>query len=197
MSDHMTRARESLLLRRTIQQKDRRSLSLLYAKYYTRLRRYVASRINSPAEAEDLAQNVFVELYESDGRGHPEDFHNAEAYLFGIARNLIRQHYHSAAKCPRPLDTPALEAIAADRRRAMHQPATPAECDDTQDLILKALNRLAPAARQALRLAIIDELPPDQAAPKANCSLNAFYQRLHVVRKTLRQLLAEQRSTKT
>jgi RNA polymerase sigma-70 factor (ECF subfamily) len=193
----MTRARESLLLRRTIQQKDRRSLSLLYAKYYTRLRRYVASRINSPAEAEDLAQNVFVELYKSDGKDHPEDSHNAEAYLFGIARNLIRRHYHSAAKSPKPLDTPALEALAADRRRAMHQSATLAESNGTQDLILKALNRLTPIGRQALKFAIIDELPPDQAARKANCSVNAFYQRLHVARKTLSQLLAEQHQPKT
>lgn len=197
MADQNERLRETTLVKRALRQRDRIALSFLHARYYMRIKRYIASRINSSADAEDLAQNVFVELCSSDGK-HLTDVHSAEAYLFGIARNLVRQHHRATAKSPKQLDTPAIEAIAADHRHRTHLPPTPlAGPDDTQDLILKALNRLAPAARQALRLAIIDEMPPDQAARKANCSLNAFYQRLHVVRETLRQLLAEQRQPKT
>jgi RNA polymerase sigma-70 factor (ECF subfamily) len=197
LADQNERLRETTLLERALRQRDRTALSLLHVRYYMRIKRYIASRINSSTDAEDLAQNVFVELCSSDGK-HPTDFHSAEAYLFGIARNLVRQHHRATAKSPKDLDTPAIEAIAADHRHRMHLPATPsAELDDTQDLILKALKHLAPAARQALKLALIDQLPPDQAARKASCSLNAFYQRLHVVRKTLRQLLAEQRQPRT
>ena len=83
---------------------------------------------------------------------------------------------------------PTIEAIAA-RCHPIHQPVAPGDSDDTQDLILKALSSLPPAARQALELAIIDELPPQQAARQAGCSPNTFYQRLYLARKAITQIL--------
>jgi RNA polymerase sigma-70 factor (ECF subfamily) len=185
---------DAVLLKRAILQKDRKALSLLYTRYCAPLKRYIASRVHSSDQAEDLAQKVFVELYTRDHKPH-HGWHNAEAYLFGIARNLIREHHRSTKKGPKPLDAPTIEAIAA-RCHPIHQAAAPGESDDTQDLILKALSSLTPNARQALKLAIIDDLPPDQAARKARCSVVAFYQRLSRARKALAQLCKYQEERK-
>jgi RNA polymerase sigma-70 factor (ECF subfamily) len=186
---------DNLLLKRAIHQRDRYALRLLYARYYAPLKRYIASRTHSPAQAEDLAQNLFVHLCQRNGKPN-YDCQNAEAYLFGIARNLIRQHHRNAERSPKPLDTPTLEAIAADRRRPTYPARLAAEPDDTQDLVLEALNRLPPAARQALKLAIIDDLPAQQAARKARCSVDAFYKRLSRARKAITRLLKYQRQAK-
>ena len=178
MLGETTGTQDNLLLKRALHDKDREALRVLYARYYAPLKGYIASRIHSAAQAEDVAQNVFVDLCSRKGKPL-YDCNNAEAYLFGIARNLIRQHHRRAAKSPKPLDTRALEAIAAARRHPTHSPSPGAESDDTQQLILKALNRLSPAGRRAIELAVMDQLPPDRAARKAGCSVNALYQRLH------------------
>ena len=196
MPNEMYATGDHLLLKRAIRQRDRDALRVLYARYYARLKRYIASGINSPSEAEDLAQELFVQLWRLNGN-RSCDCRNAEAYLFGIARNLIRQHHRDAAKLPKPLDARTLEIIAAERRGPAYPARRPAASDDAQELITKALNRLPPAVRQALKFTVIEGLGPDQAARRADCSVNAFYQRLHVARKTLSQLLAEHHQPKT
>jgi RNA polymerase sigma-70 factor (ECF subfamily) len=112
LADQNERLWETALLKRAMRQRDRTALSLLHARYYMRIKRYVASRIDSSTDVEDLTQNVFVELCSSD-RKQATDFYSAEAYLFGIARNLVREHHRAAAKSPKYLDTLAIEAIAA------------------------------------------------------------------------------------
>jgi len=194
VSDPITTTQDAVLLKRAALQKDRKALSLLYARYYAPIKRYIASRVHSCDQAEDLVQDVFVEVYTRDHKPH-QDYHNAEAYLFGIARNLVREHHRSTKKAPKPLDAPTIEAIAA-RCHPIHQAAACGESDDTQELILKALSSLSPAARKALKLTIIDELPPERAARKAGCSVNAFYQRLSRARKAIPQLLKNQRQPK-
>jgi RNA polymerase sigma factor (sigma-70 family) len=186
---------DNLLLKRALFQKDREALRLLYARYYAPLKGYIASRIHSAAQAEDVAQNVFVDLCSRNGKPL-YDCQNAEGYLFGIARNLIREHQRDAAKSPKALDSPTLEIIAVDRRRPTYPPRPPADFDDTQQLILKALNHLPPAARQALKLAVIDGLPPKQAARKAGCSVKTLYQRLSRARKAVGGLLKYQQERK-
>jgi len=79
---------EKLVLKRAICQQDRTALAFLHTKYYSRMMHYIASHVNSVQDAEDLTQDVFIELCK--GNGSFNGCENAEKYLFGIARNIIR-----------------------------------------------------------------------------------------------------------
>ena len=65
--------------------------ALLFEQHYTSVYRFVRYRLRGAAEAEDIAANVFEVAYTNihrfDYRGVP-----IQAWLFGIARNLARDH---------------------------------------------------------------------------------------------------------
>jgi len=84
------RSFDQLLLRWALNDKEEDALGVLYAKYHERLKRYIAQRIHSRSDADDLAQEVFVRLWET--RAHYEIKESVEAYLFTVARNAIALH---------------------------------------------------------------------------------------------------------
>ena len=78
----------------------------LYEMYFDRVFRYVLVRVGNPAEAEDLAGDVFIRAYESlksyQWRGVP-----FSAWLFRIAHNRIVDHLRKeGGKEPVYLDGP-------------------------------------------------------------------------------------------
>ncbi|UCE46300.1 MAG: hypothetical protein JSW47_11830 [Phycisphaerales bacterium] len=85
--------KDRILLRRAIYQKERKALVRLHSIYYPRKKRYITSGIDSVPDAEDLTQGVFFELYKSEGTYR--EYQDAEAYLFGITKNLIALYYRS------------------------------------------------------------------------------------------------------
>lgn len=86
VSGNSVNINESLILKRAVYQQDRKAEEVLHAKYYPHMKRYIASRINSIADAEDLAQDVFVELCKGNGRYDGRRY--VEGFLFGIAKML-------------------------------------------------------------------------------------------------------------
>jgi RNA polymerase sigma-70 factor, ECF subfamily len=67
---------------------------VLFDAHHPKLYRYFRSRLDSAEDAEDLAAEVFVEVYRSMGtfRWRNRPF---EAWLFGIARHRLLMHYRS------------------------------------------------------------------------------------------------------
>lgn len=87
---------DRILLRRAIHDKDREALGRLYTKYYRRIIHFVVSCIDSVEDAEDLTQSVFLGLCKSND--DYKEYRNTEAYLFGIASNLVGQYHRNKAK---------------------------------------------------------------------------------------------------
>ncbi|NLE45229.1 MAG: sigma-70 family RNA polymerase sigma factor [Chloroflexi bacterium] len=67
------------------------ALATLYRNYVTRVYRYVRSRVNSPADAEDLTAQVFTEMVEGLHRYHGGG--SFAAWLFSIAHHKVADHY--------------------------------------------------------------------------------------------------------
>jgi RNA polymerase sigma-70 factor (ECF subfamily) len=72
----------------------RGSAENLYARFHAPLIRYFRKRIGDRAEAEDLAQEVFVRLVKAEGTF---SLASADAYVFTIAANLLRDRQRRAA----------------------------------------------------------------------------------------------------
>lgn len=167
---------DSILLERAIRQRDRQALSILHNKYYADLERFITSRIGSKSDAQDLSQDIFLELYLNNGDRH--EYHNAKAYLFGIARHLIANYIRKRTNSPGiiPIETIPESTQISTGKRGMYE-----SFDIKGDLanIEILLAGLPPKSREALKLRFIDGLKPKDAAKLINCSVNAFYWRLH------------------
>ncbi|MCF7980814.1 MAG: RNA polymerase sigma factor [Pseudomonadales bacterium] len=63
-------------------------LELLFGKYRTALRHYLAKLLRNDDDAADLLQETYLKLIEQASLDHLET--NARAYLFRVATNLVR-----------------------------------------------------------------------------------------------------------
>lgn len=172
------------MLARAVRKKDRKALALLHTRYYPHVTRYITARLGSSASADDLAQNVFVELLRGngqyDGRADPQ------AYLCGIARNIIGRYYRDKRSQLHPVHMDSVCQVAdCSATEASRELILPQQL---RDAVADAIARLPPKARQAIKLRFIDGLSSKEAAEKAQCSLSVFYSRVHEGIKALRNL---------
>jgi RNA polymerase sigma-70 factor (ECF subfamily) len=93
----------------------------LFEAYGERIRRYIAFRVRSDADAEDLASEVFRRLMSGPVPVEPEA---RPAWLFRVAHNAIVDHYRRrrfivplASLLDRPDDAPGLPEVAVRDER--------------------------------------------------------------------------------
>jgi RNA polymerase sigma-70 factor (ECF subfamily) len=77
---------------------DRQAFRPLYRAYVERIYSYVAYRVGNPQDAEDIVSDVFTramtKLDQYDGQ------YPFVAWLFGIARHAVIDHYRSDSRAP-------------------------------------------------------------------------------------------------
>jgi RNA polymerase sigma-70 factor (ECF subfamily) len=150
-------------------------------RYYPGIKRYIASRISNPDDAEDLAQSVFLEFYQGNHNGE-----NPEPYLFGIARNLIARYYLDKRKQPNTIPTSAIEKHYS----------TCKERDDTEqsgmrkcrDILTMSLEQLPHNDYETIRLCLSGELSLKETAQRAKIPVTVFYKRYQRALKILRKI---------
>ena len=173
---------DSILLWRTIHNKDREALGRLHSIYYLRIKHYIASRINSIPDAEDLAQDVFFELCE--GNGSYDGQSEVKAYLFGVARNTIGRYYRNKKKQSQTVQIDSVGDIVANGDIQQHQPVS---IQELKELLKDATEQLPPKAGEAVRLRLCDGLTPKEAAERIGCSVNVLNQRFYDGAKLLKK----------
>lgn len=120
-------------------------LAALSRRYRRALLAYFGRRVPSPAEAEDLTQDVFERLLRSLDNG---PIQNAEAFIFRIAVNLLRDRARKlqthGVEEPIPADTVTelAEALTVDV-----SPERVVEGERTLEEVLSALNELGERTR--------------------------------------------------
>jgi len=65
---------------------DQQAFELLFHKFYLRLCIFTNKFLNNPEEAKEVAQDVFVKIWEGRSNINPED--SLKSYLFKIAQNI-------------------------------------------------------------------------------------------------------------
>jgi RNA polymerase sigma-70 factor (ECF subfamily) len=152
------------------------------------MKRYIASRIRSITDAEDLVQNVFFELCKGNGRYDHRRNSNVEGYLFGMATNAIRRYHRERKKPVKIISINSANDIATIPN--IHLRQNPARQVSTQELkraIEDAVIQLPLKAREAIKLRFIDGLSTEQAGQKAGCTPGTFCERLSYAVKILRK----------
>src|SRR5262245_2320534 len=85
---------------------DPRAFETLYRRYSTRLVSFLARMVPERARAEELAQDVFVRIYQARERYQPSA--RFSTYLFGVASNLA---LNDLARAHRKRERPLSENV--------------------------------------------------------------------------------------
>jgi RNA polymerase sigma-70 factor (ECF subfamily) len=154
---------------------------------HERVQAFVARRVSSHADAEDIAQEVMLRVHR-----HSAELEHAErmlGWVYRIATNAITDHYRRparrelpsghAADVPEPGPLAGVEPDPDELRREL------AAC------LAPLIERLSPLYRQALELTEFDGISQVDAAAALGLSVSGMKARVQRGRAQLRELLLE------
>ena len=125
-----------------------------------RMERFLRSKLASPADAEDLAQEAYLRLLRVK---EPQLIQDPVAYLFRIARNLLGEMYGTL---PPPSDS-VDELELADQHANVEAEA---EHKQQMDRLEEALEYVHPKCRAAIVMQRRDGMTVDEIAVELNLS---------------------------
>lgn len=168
------------------------ALNDLTTRHAEPLFRYLVRLLQNESEAEDLAQETFVRVYQN--RERFKSGSRFSTWLFAIATNLARDRQRWRARHPQlslEADSEQTATPLADRLPG-HQP-TPADCLETNErvaAIRQAVAALPEDLRAPLVLAEYEDRSHAEIASILNCSAKAVEMRIYRARQQLRANLA-------
>ena len=166
---------------------DERAFTALFQRYSARLYVYFYGRVGEdPGRAEDLRQQVFLRLVQSDTFCQPPYTgpDSLQPFLFTIARNLLKNEY-------RGRDRRMQREVAYGARLETTTPAPNLEDERTTDRqwLRAAIQQLPPAQRICVDLRFLQSYSIEQIAAAVDAPAGTVKSRLHYGLKTLAKLL--------
>ena len=180
----------ALMLR--VKRGDRAAFAELVEKYKQPLFNFICRTLRDEAESEDLAQNVFLQVYKSRQRyQHTAKF---STWLFTIARNLCLNEIRRRSRHP----AESIEEQHAENEdhpqrqyedKKVHLPTENVLHGELASKIEEALADLPENQRTAILLCRQDELSYEEIAEILECSLSATKSLIHRGREALKEKL--------
>jgi RNA polymerase sigma-70 factor (ECF subfamily) len=168
-----------LALMRGIQAGDEDALSQLYDRYNGILKALILRVVHNEAEADDLLQEIFMEIWRqsknfSPQKGKPLGWMVTLARRRAIDGLRKKQAYERAEE--------RLQAETEQQPDAWVHNATVDDIDlsDTRILVRQMLDRIPPAQRQAIELAFFRGMSQREIAAKTNTPLGTVKTRLEL-----------------
>ncbi|MBN2590406.1 MAG: sigma-70 family RNA polymerase sigma factor, partial [Sedimentisphaerales bacterium] len=153
------------------------------SKYYTEIKRYITANVRNPADAEDLAQQAFLKFYQSKSKEN--SIKNHKAYLNSIARAIVADYYRVKKKKPQFVQlNPKLADNICDIKQIISF-----DLKEIAEEVENIISKLPPKTKEAAELILIEKHSYEQAAQKANCPVQVFYERCYEGMKILKKLL--------
>jgi RNA polymerase sigma-70 factor (ECF subfamily) len=180
----------ALMLR--VKQGDRAAYAELVDKYRQPVMNLAYRAVRDLTEAEDLAQNVFLQVYKSAPRYRTSA--KFSTWLFTIARNLCLNEIRRRSRHP----AESLDAVRPDAENPAPMQVEDRRSASAPDLLLRseleekieqALAVLPENQRTAILLCRQEELSYEDIAEILGCSLSATKSLIHRGRETLKQKL--------
>jgi RNA polymerase sigma-70 factor, ECF subfamily len=180
----------ALMLR--VKRGDRAAFTGLVEKYQQPVLNFVFRSLRDEAEAEDVAQNVFLQVYKS--RARYERTAKFSTWLFTIARNLCLNEIRRRSRHPaesleetHPENTDLPSRQYEDKKGFL--PTENLLHGELASKIEEALAGLPEAQRTAILLCRQDELSYEEIAKVLGCSLSATKSLIHRGRENLKEKL--------
>ncbi len=142
---------------------DEEAFQNLFRLYYTRVKAFVLSRVSEPALAEEIAGDVFFEVWRNADRFRGAS--KVSSWLFGIAhyRCLAALRHRGAAKRSKVVPT------NVEYLHAVPDPSHGPEDNDSREelqMVMDEIERLPETYRAVAELALIEGLSHDEIAKR-------------------------------
>jgi RNA polymerase sigma-70 factor (ECF subfamily) len=159
-----------------------------WAEFHVRLQAFVSRRVRQPADAEDIVQNVFLNMQRSLPTLRARD--HLGAWLYRVARNAIVDHYRTPAR--------RREVPSGDTRDLEGPDPAPAtvghevsDKDFAGDCLRPMVQRLPDDYRRALELVELGGHTQAAAAAREQISLSGMKSRVQRARRQLKTSLLQ------
>ncbi|WP_236747514.1 RNA polymerase sigma factor [Achromobacter ruhlandii] len=158
----------------------------LVREHATRLQRFIIKHIGNTTEAEDLAQQAFVEAARSyrSFRGESQ----LSSWLYGIALNLVRNYL---SRAPERRHDFVSDSVLAEHAASDLSPERLLEQNQTMALLQESLDELPDNMRDILLMVGVDEISYEDAAAMLTVPVGTVRSRLSRARAALRDKLAQ------
>ena len=148
------------------------------------VRGFVAARADSHELIEEIVQAAFVTAFEQLDQWQPTgSFAN---WVIGIAHNHLRDELRRRRRLVGG-DATAFERMVALARSGLDEPAI----DERLDRLGACLDRLTPAARALIQARYGEGMDLDALAMRMQAEPNTLAVRLHRIRQSLRECIAD------
>jgi RNA polymerase sigma-70 factor (ECF subfamily) len=180
----MQSLKEKYLLFKAKSFNDTEAYGEIYDRYIERIYRFVFFKVGNQSDAEDIASETFLKVWQYIKDSQP--IKNFNALLYSIARNLVIDHYRSQAK-----RLVVEEPILTDIKDT-------ADAAETIDIktervrILKALKFLKDEYSEVIILRFLDDLSISETAKIIGKSQNNTRVLIHRALGALRKALEEE-----
>ncbi|MCZ6829008.1 MAG: RNA polymerase sigma factor [Gammaproteobacteria bacterium] len=127
-------------------------LQQLVENYGSSLERFLARKLDNPADAAEVAQEAFLRIYRLK---HPEKLDNARAFLFQVASNLAVDQLRRRSLHYRFLKTEESQSVDGEAGEATVGAASPEQILNAREkltCIYAAIDELPAKCRQAFLL---------------------------------------------
>jgi RNA polymerase sigma-70 factor (ECF subfamily) len=159
----------------------------LYADEYRRVARLVSRFGVSPADQEDVTQQVFLAAYRR--LAEVADVRDVRAWLAGIAARTASDHRRW--RKVRRANEWMVEAIYQDQPRDRWCPGQDLERTRLERRVEEVLRRMSPKLRPVMLLCEIEELEPGEVADILGIPLNTVRSRRLLARRSFEKLWRE------
>lgn len=167
------------------------ALDDLMARHAPRLFSYVFRLLQNRADAEDIAEEVFVRIYENRARFDPRK--RFSTWIYTIATNLVRDLQRHRARHPRvSLDAQSPEGTTSFREILPDAQPDPGEmlvAQERSNRVRVAIAELPDELRVPLVLFVYEEKSHAEIGEVLECSAKAVEMKLYRARNELRSRL--------
>ena len=158
----------------------------LFEAHHRHMFRFAYRLTGAVDAAEDITQECFLRLIRRPAFDHNRG--PLRQYLYGIVRNLVRQHQKANGR------EVHWDGTDDDQLPADTAPLDPLASAELIAVVQAAISALPPLQREAIVLCEFEDLSLDEAATVVGADLGTLKSRLHRAREGLRRSLAPYRS---
>jgi RNA polymerase sigma-70 factor, ECF subfamily len=183
---------ESRLVERLIA-RDERAFNELVRTYQRRVFALVLRMLGNPAEAEDLAQEVFVQVFKAIGTFRGES--KLSTWIYRIAINLCKnrakylrvRHSNEQDEIAEIDERVPLGAQGRSNVGAVERPDEMMAGKQVEEIVQRAIQQLEPSFRECLVLRDVEELSYEEIEQITGLPAGTVKSRIHRARALLRE----------
>jgi RNA polymerase sigma factor (sigma-70 family) len=155
--------------------------SAFVTRYLPRVRTLLIVRSRNPELAKDLQQDVMIESLRALRKGQLREAARLPAFVAGITRNLLNNHYRGQSR------TPIHEELPPEIADLSHENSQESEAsEERREIAQKAIASLDALDRSILQMTLVDNLKPGVIAERLKLNPEVVRQRkLRATRKVM------------